>query len=318
MIRAILLAAALALFAAPLQAQDYPSRPIHVLTTSSAGGLSDTFMRVLGEQLQKRTGQPLIIENRPGAAGNIAARACTEAQPDGYTICIIMADALIYNQFLFKNLPYDPDKLQPIINLFHLIQVLVVNSDLKVKTVDELVAASKAKPGTFNYLTASLPLAVFMDSLKRDKGADWVRVPFKGGGEATNAIMSGSTPIGLIGLGNVLSQIKGGQMTALALTNNIRTPQLPDVPTFADIGYKGAPSQTWYGLFAPPGTPKAIIDKLNREVTLVMNDPDFREKFVLSRSMVPAIGSPEDFARQIKIDRAGAEQVFKESGLQPR
>ncbi|MDP2410614.1 MAG: tripartite tricarboxylate transporter substrate binding protein [Pseudolabrys sp.] len=318
MIRAVVLAVAIVLSAAPLQAQEYPTRPIHVLTTSSAGGLSDTFMRVLGEQLQKRTGQPLIIENRPGAAGNIAARACTEAQPDGYTICIIMADALIYNQFLFKNLPYDPDKLQPIINLFHLIQVLVVNSDLKVKTVDELVAASKAKAGTFNYLTASLPLAVFMDSLKRDKGADWVRVPFKGGGEAVNAIMSGSTPIGLIGLGNVLSQVKAGTMTALALTNNIRTPQLPDVPTFEDIGYKGAPSQTWYGLFAPPGTPKAIIDKLNREVTMVMNDPDFKEQFVLSRSMVPAIGSPEDFAKQIKIDRAGAQQVFKESGLEPR
>ena len=136
----------LALLAGPSQvhAQNYPSRPIHVLTTSSAGGISDIFMRALGEEMQKRTGQPLIIENRPGAAGNIAARACIDAEPDGYTICILMADALIYNQFLFKKLPYDPDKLQPIINLFHLIQVLVVNSDLKVKTVDELVAASKA------------------------------------------------------------------------------------------------------------------------------------------------------------------------------
>jgi len=299
-------------------AQDYPSRPIHVLTTSSAGGLSDIFMRVLGEEMQKRTGQPLIIENRAGAAGNIAARACTEAAPDGYTICIIMADALIYNQFLFKKLPYDPEKLTPIINLFHLIQVLVVNSDLKVKTVDELVAASKAKAGTFNYLTASLPLVVFMDSLKRDKGADWVRVPFKGGGEATNAILSGTTPIGLIGLGNVLSQIQAGKMTALALTNNIRTPQLPNVPTFADIGYKGAPSQTWYGLFAPPGTPKAIIDKLNAEVTRVVSNPEFRDKYIISRSMVPAINSPEQFAQQIKADRAGAQEVFKQSGLEPQ
>ncbi|MSO67660.1 MAG: tripartite tricarboxylate transporter substrate binding protein [Pseudolabrys sp.] len=309
---------AIALFAGGAAAQDYPSRPIHVLTTSSAGGLSDIFMRVLGEELQKRTGQPLIIENRPGAAGNIATRACTEAAPDGYTICIIMADALIYNQFLFKKLPYDPEKLTPIINLFHLIQVLVVNSDLKVKTVDELVAASKAKAGTFNYLTASLPLAVYMDSLKRDKGADWVRVPFKGGGEATNAILSGTTPIGLIGLGNVLSQIEGGKMTALVLTNNIRSPQLPNVPIFTDIGYKGAPSQTWYGLFAPPGTPKPIIDKLNAEVTRAMNHPEFRDKYIIARSMVPAINTPEQFAQQIKADRAAAEQVVKESGLQPQ
>ena len=318
MTRILIAAFAAIAFVTAARAQDYPNRPIHVLTTSSAGGLSDIFMRVLGEELQKRTGQPLIIENRPGAAGNIAARACTEAAPDGYTICIIMADALIYNQFLFKKLPYDPEKLQPIINLFHLIQVLVVNADLKVKSVDELVAASKAKPKTFNYLTASLPLAVYMDSLTRDKGADWVRVPFKGGGEATNAILSGTTPIGLIGLGNVLSQIQAGKMTALALTNNIRTPQLPNVPTFADLGYKGAPSQTWYGLFAPAGTPKAIIDKLNAEVTRVMKNPEFVQKYVLSRSMVPAINTPEEFAQQIKADRTGAQEVFKQSGLEPQ
>ena len=314
-------AVVLALVAGPAQAQmpaDYPSRPIHVFTTSSAGGLSDIFMRVLGEEMQKRTGQPLIIENRAGAAGNIAARACIKAPPDGYTICILMADTLIYNQFLFKKLPYDPEKLQPIINLFHLIQVLVVNSDLKVKSVDELVAASKLNAGKFNYLTASLPLAVFMDSLKRDKGADWVRVPFKGGGEATNAILSGTTPIGLIGLGNVLTQIESGKMTPLALTNNIRTPQLPNTPTFADIGYKGAPSQTWYGLFAPPGTPKPIIDRLNAEVTRVMTNPEFVQKFVISRSMVPAINTPEQFAKAIVEDRAGAQEVFKESGLEPQ
>ncbi len=142
----------------------------------------------------------------------------------------------------------------------------MINSDLNAKTVDELVAVSKQKAGTLSYLTASVPLAVYMDSLKRDKGADWVRVPFKGGGEAITAILGGSTPIGLIGLGNVIAQIKAGKMTALALTNNIRTPLLPNVPTFADLGYKGAPSQTWYGLFAPAGTPKAIVDKINAEV----------------------------------------------------
>ncbi len=310
--------AVLGLLAGQAQAQTYPSRPIHVLTTSSAGGISDIFMRALGEEMQKRTGQPLIIENRPGAFGNIAARACTEAEPDGYTICILMADALIYNQFLFKKLPYDPDKLQPIINLFHLIQILVVNSDLKVNTVDELIAASKANPGKFNYLTASLPLAVFMDSLVKDKGADWVRVPFKGGGEATTSILSGTTPIGLIGLGNVKSQIDAGKMTALALTNNIRTPQLPKTPTFADIGYKGAPSQTWYGLFAPTGTPKAIIDKLNAEIMLVMKDPAFQEKFITSRGQVTAINTPEEFAKQIVEERAGAKEVVKQSGVEPQ
>ena len=302
---------------ASARADDYPSKPIHVLTTSSAGGISDIFMRVLGEELHKSLGQPLIIDNRPGGAGNIAARACQDAPPDGYTICIINADPMIYNQYLFKNLSFDPDKLAPIANLFHLIQVLVINSDLNAKTVDELVAVSKRKPGTLSYLTAS-PMVAYMDSLKNEKGADWVRVPFKGGGEATNAILGGSTPIGLLGLGNVVSNIRAGKMTALALINNIRTPLLLDVPTLDDLGYKGAPSQTWYGLFAPPGTPRPIIDKIAGEVTRVFNDKTFVEKYVISRGQVPAINTPDQFAAQIKADRTAAEGVVKASGMQPQ
>ena len=311
-------ARAAALFATQASADDYPNRPIRVFTTSSAGGLSDIFMRVLNDALRERLGQPLIIENKPGGAGNIAARACQDATPDGYTICIINADTMIYNQFMFKSIPFDPEKLTPIVNLFHLIQVLVVNSELGAKTVDELVAVSKAKPGTLNYLTASIPCVVYMDSLKRDKGADWIRVPFRGGGEAVTAILGGTTPIGLIGLGNVTAQIKAGKMNALALVNNIRTPLLPDVPTLADLGYKGAPSETWYGLFAPAGTPKPIIDKLNSEIVKVVSDPGFREKYIISRGLVPAIDTPEEFARDIKTGRAGAEQVVKESGLPPQ
>jgi tripartite-type tricarboxylate transporter receptor subunit TctC len=307
----------LLLITVPVSAEDYPSKPIRVFTTSSAGGISDIFLRVLDDRLQPRLGQRLIIENRPGAQGNIASRACSEAPPDGYTICIINADPIIYNQFLFKQLGFDPERgLTPIINLFHLIQVLVVNSDLHVKTVDELVARSKEKPGTLNYLTASLPLVVYMERLHKDKGADWVRVPFKGGGEATNAILSGTTPIGLIGLGNVISHVRAGKMTVLALTNNIRTPQLPDVPTFADLGYTGAPSQTWYGLFAPAGTPRAVIDRLNKEISAVISDPEFKDKFIIQRGLVPAIGTPEEFAAEIKRDREAAREVVKESGME--
>jgi tripartite-type tricarboxylate transporter receptor subunit TctC len=313
-----LFAVIFALLAGPARADDYPNRPIRVFTTSSAGGISDIFMRILNDALQSRLGQPLIIENKPGGAGNIAARLCQDATPDGYTICIINADTMIYNQFMFKSIPFDPEKLTPIVNLFHLIQVLVVNSELGAKTVDELVAVSKAKPGTLNFLTASIPCVVYMDSLKRDKGADWIRVPFRGGGEAVTAILGGTTPIGLIGLGNVIAQIKAGKMNALALVNNIRTPLLPDVPTLADIGYKGAPSETWYGLFAPAGTPKAIIDRLNGEIVKVVSDPGFREKYIISRGLVPAIDTPEEFARDIKTGRAGAEQVVKESGLPPQ
>ncbi len=311
-------AALAALLATPALADDYPNRPIRVFTTSSAGGISDIFMRVLNDAMQSRLGQPLIVENKPGGAGNIAARACQDAPPDGYTICIINADPMIYNQFLYKKIPFEPEKLVPIVNLFHLIQVLVVNSDLGAKTVDDLVAVSKAKPGTLNYLTASIPCVVYMDSLKRDKGADWIRVPFRGGGEAVTAILSGTTPIGLFGLGNITAQLKAGKMTALALVNNIKTPLLPNVPTLAETGYKGAPSETWYGLFAPPGTPKAIVDKLNAEVRRVFENKEFVEKYVTSRGQVAAVGTPEEFAKTVTEGRAGAKSVVAESGLPPQ
>jgi tripartite-type tricarboxylate transporter receptor subunit TctC len=314
----LLLALAAAFWVTGASAADYPNRPIRVFTTSSAGGISDIFMRVLNDAMQKSLGQPLIIENKPGGAGNIAARLCQDAPPDGYTICIINADTVIYNQFLFKKIPFEPEKLTPIVNLFHLIQVLVVNSQLGAKTVDQLVALSKEKPGTLNYLTASIPCVVYMDSLKKEKGADWVRVPFRGGGEAVTAILSGTTPIGLFGLGNIISQIRANKMTALALVNNIRTPLLPDVPTLADLGYKGAPSETWYGLFAPPGTPKAIVDKLNGEIVKVISDPAFREKYIISRGQVPAIGTPEEFAKTIAEGRVAAKQVVLDSGLPPQ
>ncbi|HEY5379835.1 MAG TPA: tripartite tricarboxylate transporter substrate binding protein [Pseudolabrys sp.] len=306
-----------ALFATQAFADDYPNRPIHVYTTSSAGGISDVFMRVLNDALQKSLGQPLIIENKPGGGGNLAARVCQDATPDGYTICIINADTILYNQFVFKKIPFEPEKLVPIVNLFHLIQAVVVNSDLHVKSMDELVALSKQKPGTLNYLTASIPSVVYMDSLKRDKGADWVRVPFRGGGEAVTAVLGGSTPIAIIGIGNVMGQIKAGKMTALTLVNNKRTPLLPNVPTWADIGYKGAASETFYGLFAPPGTPKAIIDKLNAEIVKVVNDPAFLDKNIIARGLVPATGSPEDFAKTLKEGRVAAKQVVKDSGLPP-
>jgi tripartite-type tricarboxylate transporter receptor subunit TctC len=303
----------------PAATQDYPSRPIRVLTTTSAGGISDVFMRALGEELRVRLGQPIVVENRPGGMQNVGARACTEAAADGYTICILNADPLVYNQFLLKNMPFDPENgVQPITNLFHLIQTLVVNASLNVKTVDELVALSKAKAGTLSYLTAAPPLALYMEKLKEEKGADWVRVPFKGGGEAVNAVISGTTPIALIGEGNVIGHIRAATMTSLVMVNNIKSPNFPDVPTLAETGYQGAPSRSWYGLFAPAGTPKPIVDRLAGEVAAIVSDPAFRDKHLTARSLVPAINTPDEFARQIKQDRAVAERVVREAGLQPQ
>jgi tripartite-type tricarboxylate transporter receptor subunit TctC len=300
-------------------AQDYPTRPIRALTTTSAGGISDIFMRALGDELLKRWGQPIVVENRPGGMQNLGARACSEAPPDGYTICILNAEPIAYNQFLLKNMPFDPEKgVQPVTNLYHLIQTLVVNAQLNVKTIDELIALSKAKPGTLNYVTAAVPLALYMETLKKEQGADWVRVPFKGGGEAVNAVLSGSTPIALIGEGNVIGQIRAGTMTPLVMLNNIRSPNFPDVPTLAETGYTGPPSRSWYGLFTPAGTPRPIVDKLANAVARIVDDPTFRERHLSARSLVPAINTPEQFAAEIRQDRALAEAVVKAAGLEPQ
>jgi tripartite-type tricarboxylate transporter receptor subunit TctC len=299
-------------------ADDWPDRPIRVLTTTSPGGISDVFMRALAEKLGPKLGKPLVIENRPGGMQNIGARACQDSAPDGYTICIINADPMIYNQFLIKDMPFDPvHGLQPITKLFDLLHVLVVNSNLNVKNVDELVALSKAKPGTLSYTTPGAPMVLYMETLKKERGADWVRVPFKGGGEAVNSILSGSTPIGLFGEGNVIGQIRAGTMTSLVMLNNIHSPNFPKVPTLKEIGYNGPPSRGWYGLFAPAGTPRPIVDRIAKEVAAIVADPDFAQRQLKDRSLVGATDTPDEFAKQIAEDRAVAEQVVKQAGMGP-
>ena len=180
-------------------AQDYPTRTIRVIIPLAAGGGGDIFTRAIADELQKAWGQSVVVENRPGGALNIGTRACAEAAPDGYTLCVLSSEPVIYNQFLFKNLPFDPDKdFEPISLLFFNTLALVVNSALKVKTIPDLVALSKAKPGTLSYGTFAFPLAYFMEKLKKETGADIVRVPFRGGGEVVNAVLSGSTPVAIL------------------------------------------------------------------------------------------------------------------------
>jgi tripartite-type tricarboxylate transporter receptor subunit TctC len=302
----------------PAAADDWPDRPIRVLTTTSPGGISDVFMRALGEKLGARLGKPIVVENRPGGMQNIGARACQDSEPDGYTICIINADPIIYNQFLIRKMPFDPEKgLQPITKLFDLIHVMVVNSDLKVKNVDELIALSKAKPGTLSYLTPGAPMVLYMETLKKERGADWVRVPFKGGGEAVNAILSGFTPIGLFGEGNVIGQIRAGTMTPLVMLNNIHSPNFPQVPTLKETGYDGPPSRGWYGLFAPAGTPRPIVDRLAKEVAAIVAEPEFAQKQLKDRSLVGSTNTPDEFAQEIVADRQVAEEVVKQAGMGP-
>jgi tripartite-type tricarboxylate transporter receptor subunit TctC len=304
---------------APASAQDYPARPIRTIATSSAGGISDVFMRVLADELHKRLGQPVIVENRAGGAMSIGARACAEAPPDGYTLCIMPGEPLTYNQFVFKSIPYDPEKsFQPITNFFFLTQVLGASKDLKVKNMAELAAMSKAKAGTLSYTAPSSSLGLFVEKFKSDTGADIVRVPFKGGGDTVNAMISGSVPVGFLGLGNLISYIRSDMVTPLLVDGDERSPLLPDVPTIREVNYRDNHTRAFFGLLAPAGTPRPIVDKLRQTIVAIVNEPGFKQKHLIDRGLEPVLNTPEEFDRFLKEQRVMAQGIVKASGTEQR
>jgi tripartite-type tricarboxylate transporter receptor subunit TctC len=317
-IRILIAAGALALTAAPALAQNYPTRPIRVITATSAGGTSDIFMRVAGEAMHRHWGQPVIVENRPGGNMTIGGRACAEAANDGYTICILPIETLAFAPFMNKKLAYDPDKdFAPITNPFFNTQVLVVSSKLNVKNLGELAAYSKAHPKTLSYTVPSVPLSLFLDKWKAETGADMVRVPFKGGGDAVNGLLSGSTPVAFFGLANWVPYIKAGSARALVVDGDKRSPLLPEVPTLREIGYKGSLTRVYFGIVAPAGTPQDIVHKLRDELARIGADPEFRQKHLIERALEPIYNTPEEFAAFLREDRATAGRIVKEAGLAP-
>jgi len=302
--------------AAPALAQDYPTRTVRVIIPLGAGGGGDIFTRALTDELQKRLGQTFIVENRAGGGLNIGTRACAEGAPDGYTLCVLSSEPVVYSQFLFKSLPFDPEKdFEPITNLFFNTLALAVNKSLNVKTIPDLIALAKVKQ--LSYSTFSFPLAHFMETLKKDNGVDIVRVPYRSGNEVVTALLSGATPITLLGLANMVPQVQSGLITALALNSQARSPLVPGVPTMKEAAGVDYP-QSWFGLFAPAGTPKPIIAKVNAEVMRITSDPVFLQKIYIERAIERAVDTPEAFARFIKQDRATAVRIVKESGAEPQ
>ena len=300
-------------------AQDYPARPIRALTATSAGGTSDVFMRVLGEEVRKTWGQPIVVENRPGGAMNVGGRACADAPNDGYTICILPPETLAYNQFLFKQISYDAAKdFVPVTNPFFATQVLVANAALNVHSLAELAALSKAKPATLSYTAASIPLIAFMDKWTKATGADIVKVPFRGGAEAVNNVLGGSTPIAFFGLGNWLSLIRNGTVNALAVDSKNRSPLLPDVPTLIELGYGGDLTRLYFGIVAPAGTPAPIVHKLRDEFAAIGGDAEFRQKRMIDVGLEPVFDTPEQFATFLTDDRAASGRLVRESGMEPQ
>jgi tripartite-type tricarboxylate transporter receptor subunit TctC len=299
-------------------ADDYPNRPVRIIIPLGPGGGGDVFTRLMAEELHKRLGQPFIVENRPGGGLNIGTRACAEATPDGYTICVLSGEPVVYNQFTFKNLPYNPEKdFEPIVNLFINSNALVVNSSLKVKTIPELVALAKAKPGTLSYGTFSFMLAYFMDELNRKNGIDIVRVPFRSGNEMVNAVVAGSTQVAFLGLSNMLGQVRSGKITGLAINGTSRSPLFPDIPTLKEATGEDYPPP-WFGLFAPAGTPLPIVNQLHDEVVKIGSEPAWRQRNFIERAVEPVLDSREEFIKFIKNNRDFAARVARDAKIQPQ
>ena len=300
---------------AAASAETYPARPIRMIIPLGPGGGGDIFTRALADELQKAWGQPVVVDNRPGGGLNIGARACAESPPDGYTLCVLSSEPVIYNQFTYKNLGFDPEHdFAPIASLFFNTLSLVVNSALPVKTIPDLVALSKAKPGTLSYGTFSSAFALFMEKLKRETGADIVRVPFRSGGEVVNAVLAGSTPVAILALANMVPQIQSGRLTGVMVTSKTRSPLFPDIPTLAEARGGDDYPAPWFGLFAPAGTPRPILVKVADEVLRIIGERDFRQRLFVDRAVEPAGARLEEFAAFIRDNRKLAERVVRESG----
>jgi tripartite-type tricarboxylate transporter receptor subunit TctC len=302
---------------APVPAQDYPSQTIKIISSVSAGGTLDIFARAFADELHKRWGQPAIVDPRPGGNFTIAGRACASAAPDGYTVCMVTGDILVYNEFLIPKLPYEPRKdFAPVTNFFFNTMALVVNASLGVKNLDELAALAKAKPKTMSYLAPRVPEQVFFDRFNEERGTDFVRVPFRGAGEAINMMLTGTVPAGFFGSSSFAPYVRQGTMVPLAVDGPSHL--FPDTPTLQQLGYRGRPSRMWLGLVVPAGTPPPIVDKLYKVSKDMLDDPSFRQKHLLDRGMEVVGNTPEEFARYLEADRTATYELIKEAGLEPK
>ena len=302
----------------PALAQDYPNRPIRVIASQGAGGLSDVWMRAVADELGPILGGTVVIEDRAGAAGTIGARACAESAPDGYTFCIVSTEALVINPVINPVAGFEPMKaLVPVTKAFYLQQVFAVTEQIKVKSFDDLAALAKAKPKTLNYMSASLTKTAFVEEFNKKHSIDLVRVPFKGGGDAINSMMTNTTQIAIFGIGNLIQLIRDGKIVGLAVDGDHRSPLAPDIPTFRETGYTRHLAATFFGIYAPAGTPRPFIDKFQAGVAKVASNPEFQKRHMYSRALAPVLNKPEEFAKQLEQERAEGLEAIKASGLYP-
>ncbi|HVG50642.1 MAG TPA: tripartite tricarboxylate transporter substrate binding protein [Xanthobacteraceae bacterium] len=300
-------------------AQTYPDKRITIISPSTPGGPSDVALRPLAQELSKVLGQPVIVDNKPGAGGTLTGRACAQAAPDGYTLCNLFNDVISNAPFLFKNPGYDPYKdFVPIINGYFITSVIVASPELSVKTMPELVELSKKTPGGIDFATPSTGAKIFMDSFNMGTGANFRAIPYKSGSEVANALIANTSPVGFLAIGAMAPHIQAGKLKGLVVDSANRLPQFPDLATMKEHGYDSIRIKTWYGLFAPAGTPKPIVDRLYQEIAKIYNDPAFKEKVLINAGLEPAMGTQDEFVRFLQEDRVRTEALAKKLKLEPQ
>jgi tripartite-type tricarboxylate transporter receptor subunit TctC len=322
-IAAALLAASLA-FAALARAQPaavsepgFPGKPIRLVVGTSAGGITDFLGRMVAERLALIVGQPVVVENKPGATGNLAIELVAKSPPDGTTLLIVAGGNIVIAPLLYRSLPVDPvNELVPVLNVAEAAQLLVVPGSLPVRDLREFIALARSQPGTINYASAGVGSTTHLagDHFARLAGVQLVHVPYKGVGQALGDLIAGRVQMLSVGLEPVRNHLKTGALRALAVGSKKRLAAAPGIPTSAEAGLPGYEMTTWFGIFAPTGTGPRIVEVLNARLQAVIDDPKVKQR-LLDAGIDPLGGSAREFAERVRSDYRAWEQVVKASGV---
>ncbi|HXF66139.1 MAG TPA: tripartite tricarboxylate transporter substrate binding protein [Burkholderiales bacterium] len=296
-------------------AAEYPNRPIRLVVGFAPGGGTDTTARAMTPKLTELLGQQVIVDNRPGAAGNIAADIVAKANPDGYTVLMGTIAALAINPSLYEKLPFDPIKdFAPVTRAVDSTNILVVHPSVPVKTVKELIALAKSKPlnGGSSGVGGAGHLALELFNLQA--GTKITHVPYKGGGPAMVDLLAGNINLIFATAASSVAHIKAGKIRALAVTTAKRSALVPELPTVAEAGLPGFEANNWYGVLVPAKTPRAVIQRLNKDFTTVLNSQEVKQ-FLFNQGLDAAPGTPEEFGAYIKSEIAKWAKVIKAAGV---
>lgn len=303
--------------ALPALAQDWPAKPIKLLVPLAAGSTADIVSRTVGAELATRLGQPVVVENKPGAGGTIAMAEVARAAPDGYTISFASQGTLVFNQALFSKPGYDSLKdFAPIVLTGGVSNVMVVPPNSTANSVRDVIEQARAKPGSMNFSSGGNGTSHHLSGVlfAQMTQTQWQHVPYKGAPQGVLAVMNGEVQAGWFNTPTVISQIRGGKLKALAVTSRGRSPLLPELPTLDASGVPGYEVNTWFGFVAPAGTPAAIVTRLNREIAAILADARVRQSLDAQGFDLAPAGTPESFAQLIRNDLAAWTPVVKASG----